>query len=69
MTVKRWCDGCGELWEENFFCAVCEGESELVEVETPVAIYDGSGPETETTEEWRTSSICLNCCPGHNGKR
>lgn len=63
----KTCDGCGERWEDSFFCEQCSSGGELVWREVPNTMWDGH-PDDEMvmTEEWEANGdICLNCCGCH----
>lgn len=59
------CDCCHEDFPSDFFCPICSGEPELVEVRRPIAMWDYIGPDTEIVEELVYRQVCMNCCLGH----
>ena len=61
------CDGCGEVWENEFLCAQCSNEPDLVEVQTPDPFWAGDErvPDFMTLERIVYHAVCGNCCGGH----
>ena len=66
--MTHLCDCCGEYWEAEFFCAVCESRNGSFDwVEVPR--IDSSGyarMDDMTVEQWVSlGTVCKNCCTCH----
>lgn len=63
----KFCDGCGEQWEESFFCEICSKGGFYEMREVPNFMWNGDPSEEYIwQEEWvPDGDICLNCCMCH----
>jgi hypothetical protein len=66
---KKYCDCCGEEWEETFFCKKCSNKYVGTEtVESPRLDWCGWPPQDEmewVEEDVFSGDVCMNCCTCH----